>query len=177
MDHKEILHQGLRRQRDALFAKLDGLPEREVRLPRTPTGTNLLGLLKHAATCELEYFGEVFGRPAGIPLPWDAPGVGEEDGADLFAAEDETLEDVLDARGRVPWWPAHLAEVTLAQILSHVALDAARHAGHADILREGIDGQAGLRGPGDNLPGWDAERWAAHVRRLEGIARGAGPVR
>ena len=163
MDHKEILHQGLRRQRDALFAKLDGLPEREVRLPRTPTGTNLLGLLKHAATCELEYFGEVFGRPAGIPLPWDAPGVGEEDGADLFAAEDETLEDVLDyarrcfahadatiealvldARGRVPWWPAHLAEVTLAQILSHVALDAARHAGHADILREGIDGQAGL---------------------------------
>ena len=47
MDHKEILHQGLRRQRDALFAKLDGLPEREVRLPRTPTGTNLLGLLKH----------------------------------------------------------------------------------------------------------------------------------
>ena len=96
MDHKEILHQGLRRQRDALFAKLDGLPEREVRLPRTPTGTNLLGLLKHAATCELEYFGEVFGRPAGIPLPWDAPGVGEEDGADLFAAEDETLEDVLD---------------------------------------------------------------------------------
>ena len=196
MDHKEILHQGLRRQRDALFAKLDGLPEREVRLPRTPTGTNLLGLLKHAATCELEYFGEVFGRPAGILLPWDASGVGEEDGADLFAAEDETLEDVLDyarrcfahadatiealvldARGRVPWWPAHLAEVTLAQILSHVALDAARHAGHADILREGIDGQAGLRGPGDNLPGWDAERWAAHVRRLEGIARGAGPVR
>ncbi len=159
MDHKEILHQGLRRQRDALFAKLDGLPEREVRLPRTPPGTNLLGLLKHAATCELEYFGEVFGRPAGIPLPWDAPGVGEEDGADLFAAEDETLEDVLDyARrcfahavatsrpssstrgGGSPGGPRDLAEVTLAQILSHVALDAARHAGHADILREGIDG-------------------------------------
>ena len=91
MDHKEILHQGLRRQRDALFAKLDGLPEREVRLPRTPTGTNLLGLLKHAATCELEYFGEVFGRPAGIPLPWDAPGVGEEDGAPVarYAVEGE----------------------------------------------------------------------------------------
>ena len=94
---------------------------------------------------------------------------------DVYKRQIEAL--VLDARGRVPWWPAHLAEVTLAQILSHVALDAARHAGHADILREGIDGQAGLRGPGDNLPGWDAERWAAHVRRLEGIARGAGPVR
>ena len=74
------------------------------------------------------------------------------------------------------WWPDDKAEVTLAQIIAHVALDEARHAGHADILREQIDGQAGLRGPGDNLPGWDAERWAAHVRRLEGIARGAGPV-
>ena len=74
MDHKEILHQGLRRQRDALFAKLDGLPEREVRLPRTPTGTNLLGLVKHAAVVELEYFGETFGRPAEVQLPWAAAG-------------------------------------------------------------------------------------------------------
>ena len=79
MDHKEILHQGLRRQRDALFAKLDGLPEREVRLPRTPTGTNLLGLLKHAAAVELGYFGEVFGRPSDLPS-----GMSEDDpNADL----------------------------------------------------------------------------------------------
>ena len=62
----------------------------------------------------------------------------------------------------------------LAQIIAHVALDEARHAGHADILREQIDGQAGLRAPGNNLPVWGADRWAAHVDRLTAIAEGSG---
>lgn len=187
MDHKEILHEGLQRQRAALFAKLEGLPEHELRRPRTPTGTNLLGLLKHAASTELGYFGETFGRPSDLP-----DGYREDDPqADLYAAEDESLEDVLeyaracfahadetiatldiDAEGRVPWWPADKATVTLAQVMSHVALDEARHAGHADILREQIDGQVGLRGPGNNLPGWDAGRWEEYVQRLERIAAG-----
>jgi len=185
MDHKTILHEGLRRQREALLAKLDGLPEHELRRPRTPTGTNLLGLLKHAAAVELGYFGEVFGRPSDLPS-----GMSEDDpNADLYASADESPEDVLayaracfahadatigaldaDAEGRVPWWPPEKATVTLAQVLAHVALDEARHAGHADILRELTDGQAGLRGPGNNLPDWDAARWAEHVRKLEGIA-------
>ena len=193
MDHKQILHAGLRRQRLALLQKLEGLSERDVRLPRTPTGTNLLGLVKHAAAVELEYFGETFGRPAEVQLPWVAAGLPEEDNVDMFAAEGESLEDVLefarrcfahadatitaldaDAPGRVAWWPDDKAEVTLAQIIAHVALDEARHAGHADILREQIDGQAGLRAPGNNLPPWDADRWAAHVDRLTAIAEGSG---
>ena len=53
-----------------------------------------------------------------------------------------------------------------------MALDEARHAGHADILCEQIDGQVGLRGPGNNLPGWDAGRWEEYVQRLERIAAG-----
>lgn len=193
MGHKQILHDGLRRQRAALLQKLEGLSERDVRLPRTPTGTNLLGLVKHAAAVELEYFGETFGRPAEVQLPWVAAGQPEEDNVDMFAAEGESLEDVLafarrsfahadatiealdaDAPGRVAWWPDDKADVTLAQIMAHVALDEARHAGHADILREQIDGQAGLRTPGHNLPPWDADRWAAHVDRLTAIAEGAG---
>ena len=193
MDHKQILHDGLRRQRAALLRKLEGLSERDARLPRTPTGTNLLGLVKHAAVIELEYFGETFGRPAEVQLPWAAAGQPEEDNVDMFAAEGESLEDVLefarrcfahadatitalgaDAHGRVAWWPDDKAEVTLAQIIAHVALDEARHAGHADILREQIDGQAGLRAPGNNLPVWGADRWAAHVDRLTAIAEGSG---
>ncbi|MFL0424447.1 DinB family protein [Micrococcus luteus] len=193
MDHKQILHDGLRRQRAALLQKLEGLSERDARLPRTPTGTNLLGLVKHAAVVELEYFGETFGRPAEVQLPWAAAGQPEEDNVDMFAAEGESLEDVLafarrsfahadatiealdaDAPGRVAWWPDDKTEVTLAQIMAHVALDEARHAGHADILREQIDGQAGLRAPGNNLPPWDADRWAAHVDRLTAIAEGSG---
>ncbi|WP_145951265.1 DinB family protein [Micrococcus luteus] len=189
MDHKTLLHDGLRRQRAALLAKLDGLPEQELRRLRTRTGTNLLGLLKHAAATELGYFGEVFDRPSDLP-----PGVSDEDpNADFFAAAEESLDEVLeyaqacfahadatitaldaDAPGRVAWWTDDKAEVTLAQIIAHVALDEARHAGHADILRERIDGQAGLRAPGNNLPPWDADRWAAHVDRLTAIAEGSG---
>lgn len=130
-----ILHGGLRRQRAALLHKLEGLSERDARLPRTPTGTNLLGLVKHAAVIELEYFGETFDRPAEVQLPWAAAGQSEEDNVDMFAAEGESLEDVLefarrcfahadatitalgaDAPGRVAWWPDDKAEVTLAQI-------------------------------------------------------------
>ncbi|MCJ2195207.1 DinB family protein [Kaistella montana] len=96
MDHKQILHDGLRRQRAALLQKLEGLSERDARLPRTPTGTNLLGLVKHAAVIELEYFGETFGRPAEVQLPWAVAGQPEEDNVDMFAAEGESLEDVLE---------------------------------------------------------------------------------
>ncbi|PNL16809.1 DUF664 domain-containing protein [Micrococcus sp. FDAARGOS_333] len=79
---------------------------------------------------------------------------------------------VIGTEGRVPWWPADKTTVTLAQVMSHVALDEARHAGHADILCEQIDGQVGLRGPGNNLPGWDAGRWEEYVQRIERIAAG-----
>lgn len=186
---KAVLHRHLRLQRKALLAKLDGVSERDARLPRTPTGTNLLGLLKHAAAVEADYFGPVFGRPHDIPMPWEAPGATEEDNLDFFAAADESRADVLefarrchavtdatiaalplDAPGRVPWWPAERADVTLGQIISHVALDEARHAGHADILREQLDGVAGLVEPDSNLPGWDAERWASYRAELTRIA-------
>jgi hypothetical protein len=49
--------------RDALLWKLDGLSEYDIRRPLTPTGTNLLGLVKHIASVELGYFGDTFGRP------------------------------------------------------------------------------------------------------------------
>lgn len=183
------LHDHLRAQRAALLLKLEGLDEREARMPRTPTGTNLLGLVKHAAACELGYFGETFGRPSDLPLPWDAEGVSVDDNTDMFATESESMAEVLqwsracfdhadatiealplDAPGSVAWWPEDRREVTLGQIIVHVALDEARHAGHADILREQIDGRSGLRSEGDNLPEWDADRWAEYHARLTRIA-------
>ena len=63
--------------------KLDGLSEYDIRRPLTPTGTNLLGLVKHLASVELGYFGEVFGRPSDIPLPWFEENA--EPNADLWA--------------------------------------------------------------------------------------------
>ena len=69
-DPKTDLHRYLQDAREALLWKLDGLAEYDVRRPLTPTGTNLLGLVKHLASVELGYFGETFGRPSDEPLPW-----------------------------------------------------------------------------------------------------------
>jgi hypothetical protein len=64
MEPKDVLQRYLSRERASLLARLDGLGEREVRWPMTPTGTNLLGLVTHVASVELGYFGEAFGQAA-----------------------------------------------------------------------------------------------------------------
>jgi hypothetical protein len=191
-DPKATLHRYLKTGREAVMWKLDGLSEYDVRRPLVRTGTNLLGLVKHLASVELGYFGDTFARPADIDLPWwddDA-----EPNADLWATAEETREDVvglyrrawqhaddtigfldLEARGRVPWWPAGRDEVTLHRVLVHVATETHRHAGHADIVRELIDGAAGMRPGGDNL--WAGEEegyWDTHRERVEAAARQAG---
>jgi uncharacterized damage-inducible protein DinB len=171
--------------------KLDGLSEYDVRRPMTPTGTNLLGLVKHLASVEVGYFGGTFGRPFGERLPsWDDDA---EPNADMWATAeesraqvlglyqraaahaDETIEELeLDAVGRVAWWPPDRTEATLHRILVHVIAETNRHAGHADVIRELIDGQAGLREGNDNLPGVDGAWWASYRERLESVAREVG---
>jgi uncharacterized damage-inducible protein DinB len=189
MDHKETLQKYLRLRRADLLGKLDGLDDYDVRRPMVATGTNLLGLVKHVASVELGYLTDVFGRPSGRVLPWMDSLAAEPD-ADMWATADESREEIvelhhfsaehsdatidalaLDATGEVPWWPPERRQVTLHQILVHVSVETARHAGHADILRELLDGSVG-NGPGDpNLPQRSAEEWAAHRRRLEDTAR------
>lgn len=66
----------------------------------------------------------------------------------------------LDAVGRVPWWPADRSAVSLHHVLVHLVAETQRHAGHADVLRELVDGRAGLRPDNDNLPDVDAGWWA-----------------
>jgi uncharacterized damage-inducible protein DinB len=186
MDQKRIIHLYLDKQRRALLQKLDGVDERAVRWPMTRTGTNLLGLVKHVASVELDYFGRVFDRPSNIPLPWFDEGA--ETNADLWATAVESREDIvalyqraavhadatiealtLDSPGRVPWWtPAERQQVTLQQIMVHVTVEIARHAGHADILRELIDGAAGDND--GNLPDQTAQEWATYRLQLEQAA-------
>jgi len=184
-DPKATLHRYLRTQRGALIAKLDGLGERDLRWPMTPTGTNLLGIVKHVASVQLGYFGEVFNRPADRALPWFDDGA--ETNADMWATAEETREEILqlhqesadhadatiavldlDTPGLVPWWPPDRRRVTLHQILVHVTVETARHAGHADIIRELIDGAAGNND--GNLPEQPAEDWRAYRTRLEEAA-------
>lgn len=186
---KADLHHYLRAAREALLSKLDGLDEYDVRRPMTSTATNLLGLVKHVASVEAGYLGDTFGRPFGEPLPW--MGEDAEVNADMWTTPDESVDDIvglyhrvwahsdatidaldLGAAGRVPWWGEH-GDVTLHRILVHVIAETDRHAGHADIVRELIDGTAGLRRVGDNLPDGDDAWWAAYRDRVERAAREA----
>ena len=73
-DPKADLHRYLQTARDALLWKLDGLSEYDVRRPMVPTGTNLLGIVKHVASVEAGYFGETFDRPFPERFPWFAQG-------------------------------------------------------------------------------------------------------
>ncbi|WP_169982741.1 MULTISPECIES: DinB family protein [unclassified Microbispora] len=188
---KTDLQRYLQTARDALLWKLDGLSEYQIRRPLTPTGTNLLGLVKHLAGVEVGYFGDTFGRPFGEPLEWTEDDA--EDNADMWATADESRDHIvglyrrvwqhsdttiatlaLDATGHVPWWPDERSTATLHQILVHVIAETNRHAGHADIVRELIDGTAGLRDGNLNLPHGDQAWWESYRNRLEHTAREAG---
>jgi Protein of unknown function (DUF664) len=189
-DPKADLHGYLQEGRDALLWKLDGLSEYDIRRPMVPTGTNLLGVVKHVASMELGYFGDVFGRPSGVPLPWLDEGA--EPNADMWATPDQSRDEIvglyhrawahsdatigalgLGAIGRVPWWGDH-GEVTLHKILVHMIAETHRHAGHADLVRELIDGAAGISQEYDNLPPGDRAWWESYRARLEDAAREAG---
>ena len=185
---KAALHEYLQSSREALLWKLEGLRERDLRMPRTPTGTNLIGIVKHMANVEIGYFGDTFGREwptpeERIPLEaydtdpqadWYATGAETCDGIiDLYRRvwtfADTTIDELsLDAPGRVPWWHEDRNQVTLQRIVVHVIVDLARHVGQADILREGIDGAAGVRADGDNLP--EGQDWPSYVAKLKGLA-------
>jgi Protein of unknown function (DUF664) len=191
-DPKADLHRYLQAAREALVWKLDGLFEYDIRRPLTPTGTNLLGLIKHVAGVELGYFGDTFGRPFDEPLPAGFGGDAEPN-AEMWATADESREQIvglyhrawahsdvtidtlaLDAIGHVPWWPGDHSEVTLHRILVHVIAETDRHAGHADIVRELIDGTAGLQDGNDNMPSGDQAWWDDYRSRLERVAQEAG---
>lgn len=189
-DEKATLLRYLRAAREDLLWKLDGLSEYDQRRPLVPTGTNLLGLVKHLAFVEAGYFGTAFGRPVPPRLRWDdAPDA--DPTADLWATAEEASDDVvrdyrgvaaatdalvealpLDAPATVPWWSADRRATTLRVLLLHVIAETSRHAGHADIVRELIDGSVGLRAGASNLPDFDEAAWATHRHRLEEIARG-----
>jgi hypothetical protein len=185
-DAKANLVRCLLEARVALLGKLDGLPEYDARRPLVPTGTNLLGLVKHVASVTAGYFGEVFDRP----FPEYVAGLDDdaEPNADMWAAAHESRDDIIglwhrvwahadvtiealpiEAPGSVRWW-SH-TPVTLHLILVHMLAELNRHAGHADIVRELIDGQVGWRRPGDNVVEGDEAWWVTYRGRLESAAR------
>jgi hypothetical protein len=184
------LQRYLQQGRDGLVRSLDGLDEYDVRRPLTPTGTNLLGLVKHLAGVELGYLVESVGRPS-LSLAWVEDG-SVWDSADMWATADETREELvdlyrrvwslsdaalaevaLDAPAEVAWWAEDKRHTTFGHLVVRVVAETAQHAGHADILREGIDQQAGR----DHDAQGDAAWWEAHVARIQTAAEAFRPAR
>lgn len=182
-DLSEDLRHYLQQGRESLLRALDGLSEHDIRRPLTPTGTNLLGLVKHVTGGELGYLVESVGRPAPT-LPWNRDG-SVWDGADMWATagesrewieglyrqawtlSDSTLADVpLDAPATVAWWPEERRVTTLGHLVVRVVAETAQHAGHAEILREGLDRQGGR----DRGEMGDDDYWAQYVRGVQQAA-------
>jgi uncharacterized damage-inducible protein DinB len=154
---KESLHVSLDRHRDAVLWKVGGLDDEQLRRPMTPSGTNLIGLVKHLASVEYVWFCETFARPSEA-VPFDPA----DPDADMRAAPHETTAGIVDFYGRAraaadqaieqvgldelgTSWSGYT--VSMRWVLIHMIEDTARHAGHMDILRELIDGQTGDHAP------------------------------
>ena len=154
---KESLHVALDRHRDVVLWKLEGVDDEQLRRPITPTGTNLLGLVKHLASVEFGWFCGSFGRPSEA-LPFDEA----DPDADLRIAPDETTSDVIAYYERAraaadeavdeidldelgTHWSG--APISMRWVLIHMVEETARHVGHMDILRELIDGATGQLPP------------------------------
>jgi uncharacterized damage-inducible protein DinB len=152
---KETLHASLDRHRDAVLWKLEGLDDEQLRRPMTPSGTTLLGLVKHLASVEYGWFVETFGGEVE-PLWFDpysdedmrtdddpTPRIVEFYARARAAADRIITERSLDDVGRPAWRPDD--SVSLRWVLVHMIEETARHAGHMDIVRELIDGAVGDR--------------------------------
>lgn len=190
-DQKAVFLRYLEAARDGLLWKLDGLPDHDIRRPLTRTGTNLLGIVKHVAMVEAGYLGACFERPVPDPVPRFDP---DDLSSDMWAAADESRDFIvdfygraarnsaatvealaLDTRGTVSHWPEDRRHPTLQELLVRMVSETNRHAGHADIVRESIDGAAGMRQSMTNLPDEDDDWWAAYRVKLDGIASSFEP--
>lgn len=178
------MQRSLQQSREAVLGALDGLGEHDIRRPVTSSGTNLLGLVKHLAGIELGYLGDCVARPSPVVLPWDEDGSVWE-GGDMWATAEESREYLvdlyrlawshsdesirslgLDAPASVAWWPEERRETTLGTLLVRVVAETARHAGHADVVREFIDG----RGGSDHDDMGDEAWWAAYRATIQRAA-------
>ncbi len=138
--------------RATLLWKIEGWADEELRRPMTPSGVCLLGIVKHSAYVERWWFRGVFAGEE-VSFPWregdpDAdwriePGEATEEIVALYCDEVERSRAAAagagwDDRARRPGF-----DHTLGWVLTHMVEEVARHNGHADILREAIDGATG----------------------------------
>lgn len=152
-EEKTSLHVSLERHRQVVLWKLQGLDDAQLRKPMTPSGTNLLGLVKHLAALEYWWLVLPFGRESE-PLPFDD----DDENADLRIEAGESTADILAFYGRGCAAADAVIDdldvealgdtdfgkqITLRWALIHMIEETARHTGHMDVVRELIDGAIG----------------------------------
>ena len=183
VDERDGLLAYLAQQRDGLRFAVHGLTDEQARSTPTASTLSLGGLIKHAARTERYWIVEIL---AQRPLP-------ELRDQDFYEAgfrleEGETVADVLALQAAVaaeteaiiaeiadvgqpvpvpkgvPWFPQDVEAWSVRWVLLHVIEETARHAGHADVIRESLDG-ATLYQLMAAAEGWSAdfERWQAEA--------------
>jgi len=184
MSLSDDLGRYLQEGRDSVVRAMDGLSEYDVRRPVVPSGTNLLGLVKHLTGVELGYLGTSVQRPSPVSLPWEDDGSVWES-ADMWATPDQSRDQLLDlyrrawqhsdeslallsldAPASVPWWPEDRRATTFGSLVVRVVAETAQHAGHCDLVREIVDGRGGRDADGLG----DEEWWASYVGRIQAAA-------
>jgi uncharacterized damage-inducible protein DinB len=152
-DEKTSMLAALNRHRDAALWKLEGLDDEQLRRPMVPSGTSLLGTMKHMAWVEYWWFCETFGREMPVPdFDEDDPDAEfriepDETTADILAlydrartAADQAAKEIeLDELGTA--WTGE--KVSMRWVLIHMLEEDARHVGQMDVIRELIDGATG----------------------------------
>lgn len=168
-----------------MLLALDGLNEYQVRRPMTPTGTSLLGVVKHLIGIEAGYLGLCLGRRFEESLPWLDDEQADVPNSDMWATAGESRNYIVelyqracrhsdgvlshvgvDAEADVPWWPDGSRETTSGALLARVLKDTAMHAGQLQVLRELIDGRAGT----DRDSIGDDRWWDDFTAMLEQVA-------
>ena len=153
-DEKAVLGGFLDHYRKTLLEVCEGLSEEQLRRPMVESGTSLLGLVKHLAFVERGWFHEVVGNQE-YAYPFDV----DDPDADFRIEEHETAADIFDLyraaceRSRQALEAASLddvvefarrsADYNVRWVVVHMLEETARHVGHADIIREQLDGATG----------------------------------
>jgi uncharacterized damage-inducible protein DinB len=154
-DERRALAEWLDFHRATLLQKLDGLDDEQLRHEMVPSRVCLLGLVKHLTAVEHGWFVVNFAR-SGEPHMFDSP---DDPDADFHIAEGETTDAIVEgymracARSREIYEAAPSLEAAfphprrgamgLRWLMLHMIEETARHNGHADIIRELIDGATG----------------------------------
>ena len=177
-DERELLLAYIAQQRDGLRNAAFGLSDEQARLTPTAGSLSIGGLIKHVADTERSWIDMAVQRQRP-PRPQEEQERNYHDGFRL--REDETLAGVLAAYDEVaretessiagvdmdqpvpvpkgvPWFPADVDVWSVRWVLLHVIEETARHAGHADIVREAIDG-ATMYPLMAAAEGWPATEW------------------